>query len=175
MGRIPAGYDECKFIFFCKLDLPSFLWLWKIAAWSMGFSVLAYVLLAASGGFMFWIRTFSPKLSPTAGYQQNPIAVGVVRSLHYAIGWILVALVLLLLGIGIVGTLGHYGNLGHSPHLLAGLMVVALVLCSAGTASQISPERPWAKPLHISINALLFFGLSWVSWTGWTVVQKYLP
>jgi hypothetical protein len=175
MGRIPTGYDECKFIFFCKLDLPSFLWLWKIAAWSMGLSVLAYVLLAASGGLMFWLRKVPTAANAPAVDPPNPIRFGVVRSLHYAIGWILVALVLLLLGIGIVGTLGHYGNLGHSPHLLAGLMVVALVLCSAGTASQISPERPWVKRLHITINALLFFGLSWVSWTGWTVVQKYLP
>lgn len=163
------------FLHLFTLDLPSFLWLWKIAAWSMGLSVLAYVLLAASGGLMFWMRKFPTAANPPAVRPPNPIRVGVVRSLHYAIGWILVALVLLLLGIGIVGTLGHYGNLGHSPHLLAGLMVVALVLCSAGAASQISPERPWAKPLHISINALLFFGLSWVSWTGWTVVQKYLP
>lgn len=137
----------------------------------MGLSVLAYMLLAASGGLMFWLR----KSSLTAEYEPSLIKVGVLRSLHYGIGWLLVALVLLLLGIGIVGTLGHYGTLGHSPHLLAGLMVVALVLCSAGTASQISPERPWAKPLHIGINLLLFFGLSWVSGTGWAVVQKYLP
>lgn len=141
----------------------------------MGLSVLTYILLAASGGLMFWLRKSSPKSSPTAEYEPSLIKVAVLRSLHYGSGWLLVALVLLLLGIGIVGTLGHYGTLGHSPHLLAGLIVVALVLCSAGTASQISPERPWAKPLHISINVLLFFGLSWVSGTGWAVVQKYLP
>ena len=106
--------------------------------------------------------------------EQNQIGFG-VRSLHYAIGWILVSLVLLLLAIGIVGTLGHYGTLGHSPHLLAGLIVVVMVLLSAWTASQISPENPWAKRLHVTINALMFLGLTWVSWTGWTVVQKYLP
>ncbi|MBO1058805.1 MAG: DUF4079 domain-containing protein, partial [Dolichospermum sp. JUN01] len=26
------------------MHLPSFLWLWKIAAWSMGLSLLAYVI-----------------------------------------------------------------------------------------------------------------------------------
>lgn len=137
----------------------------------MGLSILAYVLLATSGGWMVWRRKFKP---PEAD-PPNPISLGMLRSLHYFLGWILVALVLLLLGIGIVGTLGHYGSLGHSPHLIAGLIVVALVLFSALSASQISAERPWAKRLHISINALLFLGLSWVSWTGWTVVQKYLP
>jgi hypothetical protein len=82
--------------------------------------------------------------------------------------------VLLLLSIGIVGTLGHFGSLGHSPHLIAGLLVVGLVLLSAGSATQISPKRPWARPLHVTTNAILFFALAYVSWTGWTVVQKYL-
>lgn len=140
----------------------------------MGFTILTYVLLGTSGVWMIWLRKFglgeSDRSHPT-----HPIPRQGVRSLHYGMGWILVALVLLLLGIGIIGTLGHYGTLGHSPHLVAGLMVVALVLLSAGTATQISPDRSWAKPLHLSLNALLFIALSWVSWTGWTVVQKYLP
>lgn len=87
----------------------------------------------------------------------------------------MVGLVLLLLAIGIVGTLGHYGNLGHSPHLVAGLTVVVLVLISAGSATQISPKQPWARPLHISTNLALLIGFAAVSLTGWSVVQKYLP
>ena len=46
----------------------------------------------------------------------------------------MVALVILLLAIGIVGTLGEYGSLGHSQHLGAGLITVVLVLISAGSA-----------------------------------------
>lgn len=137
----------------------------------MGLSILTYFLLGASGVLMIWLRKFGLGGSN----QSSPIPRQGVRSLHYGMGWILVVLVLLLLGIGIIGTLGHYGSLGHSPHLVAGLMVVALVLLSAWTATQISPERSWAKPLHLTLNALLFIALSWVSWTGWTVVQKYLP
>ncbi len=53
-------------------------------------------------------------------------------------------MVLLLLAIGFVGTLGHYGSLGHSPHLFAGLAVVDLVFLSAWSAIQISSARPWA-------------------------------
>ncbi|MBO1347602.1 MAG: DUF4079 domain-containing protein [Hormoscilla sp. GUM202] len=146
------------------MNLPDFLWLWKIAAWSMGFSLLAYLLLAISGGWMFWARQhrrWGPRF--------------LVRKLHYLLGGILVSLVLLLLAIGIVGTLGHYGSLGHSIHLPAGLAVVALVLLSAYTATQIGPYRPWARTVHITTNAVLFFGLVLVSLTGWTVVQKYLP
>lgn len=145
------------------LDLPSFLWLWKIAAWSMGLSIAAYFLLALTGIWMFRARKSRRGRRVFA------------RSLHWFLGGTLVVLVLLLLGIGIVGTLGHYGTLGHSVHLWAGLSVVALVLFSAWSATQIGPRQPWARPTHVTTNVLLFFTLAWVSWTGWTVVQKYLP
>ena len=145
------------------MNLPSFIWLWKIAAWSMGLSLLAYLLLAVTGIWMFQTRKTR---SPT---NQS------LRSLHYAIGGSMVLLVLLLLAIGIVGTLGHFGSLGHSQHLVAGLAVVGLVLISAGSATQISARRTWARSLHVGTNILLFVGLVWVSVSGWSVVQKYLP
>ncbi|MBD2136134.1 DUF4079 domain-containing protein [Anabaena sp. FACHB-1237] len=152
------------------MHLPSFLWLWKIAAWSMGLSLLAYLFLAISGFSMFIMRT----------RQQAPLGILLprnreeLRSLHYIIGLTMVGLVLLLLVIGIIGTLGHFGNLGHSSHLIAGVTVVILTLISSFSATQISSGATWAKPLHITCNLLLFIGLTWVSITGWMVVQKYL-
>jgi hypothetical protein len=64
----------------------------------------------------------------------------------------MVGLVLLLFAIGLVSTLGIYGTLGHSQHLIAGLSVVLLVLLSAASATQISPKRPWVRAVHVSIN-----------------------
>ncbi|AFY77405.1 MAG: DUF4079 domain-containing protein [Hydrococcus sp. C42_A2020_068] len=145
------------------MDLPSFLWLWKIAAWSMGLSLLIYVLLGFSGIWML-NRRLSKRPRPAW-----------LRPFHYIVGAILVFLVLLLLAIGVVGTLGYYGSLGHSPHLVAGLLVVALMLTSAISATQINPKRPWARSLHIGTNIILFGGFVLVTLTGWTVVQKYLP
>lgn len=145
------------------MDLPSFLWLWKIAAWSMGLAILTYILLGIGGVWMFSSRT-----------HQRPRPRW-LKPFHAIAGAILVFLVLLLLLIGIVGTIGHYGSLGHSLHLFAGLLVVALVSISAISATQISPRRPWARPLHIATNFLLFIGFAFVSLTGWNVVQKYLP
>lgn len=145
------------------MNLPSFLWLWKLAAWSMGLSLFAYVLLGILGGWMFYQRktkSFSPAW---------------LRSVHSVMGAILVMLVLLLLIIGLVGTLGHYGTLGHSPHLIAGLLTVILVLMSATVATQINPDRPLMRSLHIGINIALLFSFMFVSLTGWSVVQKYLP
>jgi ABC-type amino acid transport system permease subunit len=145
------------------MNLPSFLWLWKIAAWSMGLSLFAYLLLAVTGSWLFAARSAK---------QPRPKWL---RPVHLAIGTGMATLVILLMGIGIVGTLGYYGNLGHSAHLPAGLAVVALVLISVGSGLQISPKRPWARPLHITANLLLFAGFAAVLLTGWSIVQKYLP
>lgn len=129
----------------------------------MGFSLVAYLLLALSGSWMFYTRKTR---------QQRPHWL---RPFHFLVGGTMVALVILLLAIGLVGTLGHYGSLGHSVHLPAGLTVVSLVLVSAWSAMLISPQRPWARILHIGTNLILFGGFAVVSVTGWIVVQKYLP
>jgi hypothetical protein len=86
----------------------------------------------------------------------------------------MVALVLILLGIGLVGTIGHYGSLGHSSHLIAGLLVVFLVFVSAISGLNITTRPPLARSLHIGTNLLLFLGFLFVTLTGWDVVQKYL-
>lgn len=128
----------------------------------MGLSLLAYCLLCFTGFALFWHR------------QANHLPIRWSRPLHLILGWIMVGLVLLLLAIGIVGTLGHFGSLGHSGHLIAGLSVVALVLLSAGSAILISPQRMWARAVHVGTNIALFIGFIWVSYTGWQVVQKYI-
>jgi hypothetical protein len=145
------------------LNLPSFLWLWKIAAWSMGLSLFAYFLLGMTGTWLFFSRR---------AHQPRP---GWLRPFHYLVGGTMVALVLLLLVIGLIGTLGYYGSLGHSAHLPAGLFVVSLTLLSGWSATQISPKRPWARSLHLGTNVVLLIGFAFVTLTGWTVVQKYLP
>lgn len=145
------------------MDLPSFIWLWRIAAWSMGLSLAAYSLLAISGGTLFYLREQK---------RGRPIWL---RPLHYILGGVLVTLVVLLMSIGIVGTLGEYGRLGHSAHLPMGITVVALTTASAWSATRISPQRPWARPMHLTLNGILFFAFVAVTVTGWSVVQKYLP
>jgi thiol:disulfide interchange protein len=129
----------------------------------MGFAVFAYLLQAISGGWMFYAR------------QERQHRPDWLRSLHYITGVVMLGLVLLLLGIGIVGTFGHYGSLGHSLHLPAGLAVVDLVFLSAWSAVQISPQRTWARWVHIGTNIVLCIAFILVSLTGWDVVQKYLP
>ena len=145
------------------MDLPSFLWLWKIAAWSMGLSVFAYTLLAISGTWLVVSRR-----------QKQPRPL-ILRPFHYLTGLTMVGLILLLLSVGLVGTVGHYGNLGHSPHLGAGLLVVVLSLISAVSGLKISPAYPWLRRLHVTTNCFLLLGFIFVSLSGWDVVQKYLP
>lgn len=128
----------------------------------MGGAIAFYFLLLVSGTLMFYGRV------ARVGRPSW------LRNAHYIGGIIIVFLVFLLLAIGLVGTLGYYGSLGHSSHLGAGLFVVSLICLSAWSANQISVHNSWARSLHISINAILFVGLAYVSWTGWEIVQKYL-
>ena len=99
------------------MNLPSFIWLWKIAAWSMGFSVLAYLLLATTGVWMFGTRT---KSTPQPSW---------LKFLHYVLGASLVGLVLLS---GASATLIHVKPWAWSVHigtnitLFAGLVWVSL-------------------------------------------------
>ncbi|NEQ96035.1 MAG: DUF4079 domain-containing protein [Cyanothece sp. SIO2G6] len=145
------------------MNLPSFIWLWRIAAWSMGLAMTAYVLLSVTGGIM-WYGRRARKPRPQW-----------LRPLHYSLGGIFVMLLLILLSIGIIGTLGHFGTLGHSLHLPLGLSVVTLGIISAWSATQISPQRSWARPVHLGVNIILCLNLIGVGLSGWGVVQKYLP
>jgi hypothetical protein len=144
------------------MDLPSFLWLWKIAAWFMGLALLTYSSLVVTGLGMARARHIE-------AYR------GSWRRIHIALGIVLVVLVLGLFGIGIVGTLGHYGSLGHSVHALIGGVVVGITLLSTGAALQIQGGQTWARPLHVGLNGLLGIAFLGVLGTGWVVVQKYLP
>jgi len=144
------------------MNLPSFLWLWKIAAWSMGFAIFFYVILAVSGTSFILLRNRQinrPKW---------------LRPLHQTIGFMMVFLILSLLSIGLIGTVGYYGNLGHSIHLPAGIIIVILSVLSAWSSTKINPRNPWAKKLHITLNIGLLFAFTFVGLSGWTIVQKYL-
>lgn len=136
----------------------------------MGFTIAAYLLQFISGSWLFYQRQHAQN----PGLQPKPQPVW-LSPLHLWSGISMVILVLLLLAIGIVGTLGEFGSLGQSVHLLGGLSTVVLVLLSAWSATQIRQAKVWARPLHIGLNGLLCLMLCFVTWSGWAVVQKYLP
>lgn len=142
------------------MNLPSFLWLWKIAAWSMG-----AVLLLAAALLLTGLQIFRQRRTNIFWIEEG---TG-IRTLHKTLGILLLGFVVELLLIGIVGTLGHFGSLGHSLHLWVGLAVVGLSLGSAWQGWQGSHR--W----HLLLNGFLLAALVWVTWTGWEVVQKYLP
>ena len=135
----------------------------------MGLAVTCYLLLALLGVWMTAQRWQGDRLRPRLS---RPL----LRQLHMGLGIALVILILVLLAIGIVGTLGHFGSLGHSWHLPAGLIVVALTLASAASAWQFSRSTQiWAREIHVVLNLALGGALVAVGISGWTVVQKYLP
>ncbi len=129
----------------------------------MGLTVTGYFLLALTGSGLAFTRITKQERSAW------------LRPLHWLLGSVVVLLVLMLLTIGVVGTLGEYGNLGHSIHLPLGLLVVIAVLTSAWSATRISPNRPWARKMHVTLNGFLGLALIGAGLSGWQVVQKYLP
>jgi archaellum biogenesis protein FlaJ (TadC family) len=142
----------------------------------MGFTIAAYILLALSGFWLGWRARVMPS-DPLR--QQGEIAdpdVGHgLRVVHLTLGAAIIFLVLFLLAIGLVGTLGHFGSLIQSPHFVAGLTVVGLTIAAAITGLRISPERPYSRAIHRTIDVALCVALVIVTYTGWEVVQKYLP
>ena len=128
----------------------------------MGLAIAAYGILLLSGATILYSRI---------NHSRRP---SWLRPFHYTMGAIIILLVFLLLAIGLIGTIGYYGSLGQSPHLVAGILVVFLVMLSGWSATQISPQKSWARSLHLSVNLLLLGGFIFVSLTGWEVVQKYL-
>ncbi len=160
------------------MDLPSFLWLWRWAAWSMGGVVVLYGLLMATGSHLFRLRRRSS--SQVSMHEVSGIEIsgreisGQSCWVHILLGILLLGLVLELLAIGIVGTLGQFGSLGQSVHLWAGLGVTGLSLLTAWHGWQ-GIRWPSSRGIHVMLNGVLGLVLLWVSWTGWQVVQKYLP
>ncbi|MEM9568531.1 MAG: DUF4079 domain-containing protein [Cyanobacteria bacterium P01_E01_bin.34] len=146
------------------MHLPSFIWLWRAAAWSMGGTMVLYIIQIVLG-LLVRRQRIDRDASKRVWF----------RHWHFWAGITMLGLILLLLAIGIVGTLGHFGSLGHSWHLPAGLMVVGLAIASAVTGSRIQSERPNSRIIHLSINGALAVALLLVLASGWSVVQKYLP
>ncbi|KAI9129335.1 DUF4079 domain-containing protein [Acaryochloris sp. CCMEE 5410] len=143
---------------------PPFLFA-SITAFSMTLAVCLYLGLCILG---FFLRKYRLK--------HGHAAWGWLRYLHYGLGITFVLNILELMTFGIIGANIYDGTEGHSPHLPAGLFIAGLAIISAWSASRVHPKRPWARPLHVSLNGLVFVALILVSWTGWSVLQEnYIP
>jgi|GEM_PF-1329119 len=147
------------------MDSPPPMLFASITAFSMTLAVFLYIGLGVLGIALRRLRL-----------RHGEASWGWLRYIHYGLGITLVLTILELMTIGILGASTYEGTAGHSSHLPAGLLVAGLTLGSAWAASRVHPKRPWARPLHVSINGMLFLALSAVSWTGWTVLQdNYIP
>lgn len=145
----------------------------------MGFTIAAYILLALSGLWLGWrarvVEQATNLGSTDLGDTAEPEVGHGLRVVHLILGAAIIFLVLFLLAIGLVGTLGHFGSLVQSPHFAVGLTVVGLTIAAAVTGLRISPDRRYSRAIHRTIDVALCVALVIVTYTGWDVVQKYLP
>lgn len=149
----------------------------------MGFTIAAYILLAVSGLWLGW-RTREAQINQATDQAIDQANVREItdrdvgnglRVVHLVLGAAIIFLVLFLLAIGIVGTLGHFGSLIQSPHFAVGVIVVGLTIAAAISGLRISPDRRYSRAIHRTIDVALCVALVIVTYTGWEVVQKYLP
>ena len=87
----------------------------------MGLSLVAYAILALTGIWMLRSKSRDGDNNAFLNWMWRIGNWDNLLKFHYFIGWCMVSLVMLLLFIGIIGTLGHFGTLGQSSHLFAGI------------------------------------------------------
>ena len=129
------------------MDLPSFTWLWRIAAWSMGISITLYFSLAIVGIF-YRMQRLRRKL-----YYWRWL-----RYLHYGLGVLFVFFVYC----GDFGSLWQFGSL------------LALARRFGGSDSHFSicmDSKSYSPPTSLGQN--LAFGIEYcfVCWLGFSIFK----
>jgi Protein of unknown function (DUF4079) len=96
------------------------------------------------------------------------------HSRHYALGAIV-------LGIMVVGSIGgiastyfSYGELTVDAHLIVGLVMTALIAISASLSPFMQKGNAFARNCHIGINVSLTLFFGWQTVTGLGIVQQIL-
>ena len=97
-----------------------------------------------------------------------------VRSKHYQVGSLLLALIVTgaIAGIGV--TYVNNGKLFVQPHLIAGLGMSALISVSASLAPLMQAGSNWARQAHIALSVIILGLFGWEAVTGMQIVQRIL-
>jgi hypothetical protein len=93
---------------------------------------------------------------------------------HAALGRWIVILTLLGSAGGMAVTYANNGKLILGPHLVVGLSLVVLVLCTAALGPALQKGQNWARGLHIGLNAVLLALFGWQAVSGVAILNKLL-
>ncbi len=99
---------------------------------------------------------------------------GKFREVHFQVGSLLLALMVLGTLGGMAVTYINNKKLFLGPHLLVGLSMIGLIAISASLAPLMQQGHQWARALHITLNGLVLGLFGWQAVTGMQIVQKIL-
>jgi uncharacterized membrane protein len=97
-----------------------------------------------------------------------------VKSKHYQVGSLLLALMV----VGAIGGIGvtyvNNGKLFVQPHLIAGLSMAGLIAITASLAPFMQAGKSWARQAHIALSLFILGLFGWEAVTGMQIVQRIM-
>ena len=97
-----------------------------------------------------------------------------VRTQHYIMGSILLALMTLGTVGGMTVTYINNGKLFVGPHLLVGLGMLSIIAIAASLVPWMQKGNEAARYAHISLNLVLIGLFCWQAFTGVEIVQRII-
>lgn len=134
----------------------------------MMWGLLAYMLYAAYQGFQVQ-RTRNAQ-----GEEKKELIKGKFNVRHFQSGSIALAVMVVGAIGGMAVTYINNGKLFVQPHLIVGLVMTAIIACSAALSPFMQKGANWARATHISLNFLLLGFFVWQGITGVQIVQRIL-
>jgi hypothetical protein len=148
----------------------------SVKIWSQfGHPLLMWVLLAISIYALYLgLQTRSLRSADTDKEKRKELIQKDVRTKHYQVGSILLALMVLGTIGGMAVTYINNGKLFISPHLLVGLGMTGLIAIAAALVPFMQKGNELARNTHIVLNVTLLGLFGWQAVTGVQILQRII-
>ena len=143
-----------------------------IKTWSQfGHPILMWVLLGLTV-YALYLGLQHKKIRTADKEVKKELIKGKFGERHHQAGSILLAFMVLGNVGGMAVTYINNGKLFVGPHLLAGLVMTAMIAVSASLVPLMQKGNSLARTTHVSLNIVLLGLFGWQAVTGMQIVQK---
>ncbi len=152
-----------------NIEIPETVKVWS----QFGHPILMWVLLGLTV-YALYLGIQSRRIRTADKEVRQELIKKDVRSRHYLMGSLLLALMVL----GTIGAMAvtyiNNGKLFFGSHLLVGLVMTGLIAVSASLAPLMQKGSEIARYTHIGLNVTLLGLFGWQAITGMNIVQKII-
>jgi hypothetical protein len=146
----------------------------SIKVWSQFIHPILMWALLATSIYALYLGLQIQRTRAADGDLKKELIKGRFNVKHYQVGSVLLSLMV----IGAIAAMGvtyiNNGKLFVSPHLVAGLGMMALIATSASLSPFMQKGQNWARFTHIALNVVLLGLFGWQAVTGVGIVQKLI-